>query len=728
MLHNSRAKRLLVAIAFAIALLPTISYIAPPLHGVGETYILTPSPSRIQESDNPGVSLVLSVNNATGGASYSFTWTVTDPNGILRSAGNSTVATGSSFTLSVVYPRHFATTIIHVGNYSVNVEETSPSSNPSVATAQFEVGLADSKTYQRTYQVLLKAQGYNSNENVTVNIARDGAPATGFPAWQLADGSGVVSYQWRIPASVPTGIYTATLVGTTTPPKTPPDSETFTVHPTNVTITGLTVSQTSIQRTMTQELFFTGTYTSGTPVQSGSTTIRLTEPDGTGLQYATASYNSTLESFRGTYPIPLIGQTGSWLATVPANSFDDGYGNRGPATTVSAGFMVTPATLSVTVIVANRTYAVGDVIAIYATVTAPDGRSFDAGTVAASAYRSGSRISQTVLSYVQGQTQWVGSIVVNASHPSGTWVIEVEASDTYGNAGRGSTSSLVSITPPAPAPQTLDLFYFALAVLSTIGSIITIVVASRMAVGRFGVTTAPFEEFFTLTGGQLQPPATLLIIGDPGSGTTTLGLQLICRELLGGKWCGVLTYDSFPSEVQRTMQGLGCDVSSHFRNGRLGILDCYSALAGDEKAAIRDPTDLTEVSIQVSSMIEKAAKGPITILLDSITPIFNSVQAKQAVNFLRVLGAKVKNSGGLLIVTGTKSSLQEDTRFNLEAFADGVVELGLARTGEMLTRTLMVKKLAGRSISSRILEFEIVGEKGILFRKQRFSFGRRRSK
>src|SRR5207245_6221959 len=100
------------------------------------------------------------------------------------------------------------------------------------------------------------------------------------------------------------------------------------------------------------------------------------------------------------------------------------------------------------------------------------------------------------------------------------------------------------------------------------------------------------------------------------------------------------------------------DITPYLEKGELRVLDIYSARTAIENKTIRDTTDFTEISIQVTNMLDKT-KGPITVLLDSVTPIFNSAQAKDCVNFLQVIAAKVKNSGGKFIFTSTKGSMPE---------------------------------------------------------------------
>jgi KaiC/GvpD/RAD55 family RecA-like ATPase len=223
-----------------------------------------------------------------------------------------------------------------------------------------------------------------------------------------------------------------------------------------------------------------------------------------------------------------------------------------------------------------------------------------------------------------------------------------------------------------------------------------------------------------MVGGELHAPGAVLVLGDPGTGTTTLGLELLQHELNSGKYCGLITYDAFPSELLKKFENLGIDVSKHVDNGSLKMIDCYSALIGDEKAPIKDAVDFTEISIQVTRIIE-AAKGPITLLLDSVNPIFNSTQPNTVINFLRVLGAKIKNNGGLFVMTGTRRSMAEEVTSKVEVVVDTVIELNMAQKGNNIVRTLSFRKMAGHHYSMAPAEFKIVSGKGMLFKKHRIT-------
>jgi len=818
-------KRLQVLLLF-LACSVVVLGIVPAAHAACCT--LTTIPTRTQESNTPGVVLSLNVTGASIGTTYKFTWTVTDPSGTARNAVNQTVAASTTFVLSAAYPSKFGTNINYVGDYTVNVQENNPTPTNPVATGQFQIGLTDSLSYERTFSVSIKARGYNNNSPVTLNISHAGTSAPGYPTTITTDGTGSLATVWLISANVPTGSWTISLAGA--PTKTVPDNQTITVYPANVTIANLVIGQQSLAKTQlqsfsftanylsgpavqigsakinvtesdgttsfllsanynstlvafratyvvqpsdetgpwtavirpdafndsygnlgpltsvtasfivnptnitisqlnigeatliktqTQTFSFTSKYPSGSPVRTGSAQVRITQTDGTTSSYVTANYNSTQQAFYASYRTLPSGETGAWVATLDPGAFNDGYNNLGPSTSVVRAFTVQAATLSVSASITGQTYTLGQVIPIYARIAYPDGSPFTTGNVTATFSSQTVQVSTVQLTYVPGQSQWIGTYTVGSKDPSGLWLVTLKVIDSYGNTGQETISAIVSVPPPTPTPvqQPLDLYYFILTAVA-IGSGGSGLVLLR----RINPTHGGFDEFFNLTGGELSPGTTLLVLGDPGSGTSTLGLEIIHRQLIGGKPCGMLAYEAFPSEIARAMKSFGWDASENLKDGSFKILDCYSALAGAENAPIRDPVDFTEISIQVSTMIEKASPGQITTLLDSITPIFNSAPARTVINFLRVLGAKVKNSNGILILAGSKNSIPSEVRPSLDSMVDGLIELSTVRSGQSIIRTLSVKRLAGRKISPQPTEFDIVPGKGILFRRLRIPF------
>jgi len=255
---------------------------------------------------------------------------------------------------------------------------------------------------------------------------------------------------------------------------------------------------------------------------------------------------------------------------------------------------------------------------------------------------------------------------------------------------------------------------------------IVAVLGGIVTVKRFDTSLEGFQHLEQMMGGPLPRGSSILLLGDAGSGKTILSYQLLHDELESARLCALLSYDAFPEDVQARMTEFGWDIISHLRKGRLKIIDCYSGLAGQGEGAIKDPSDLTELNIQITAFIAKAKGGPVTVVLDSLTPIFNGVDEKQAINFIQTLGAKVKKTGGLFIETASKGAIPDDAAAKLRTMADGVIELGIVRSRGKSHRFLSVPKMERRRISSDSVSFQIDRTRGFVFRVSRFSLLKKR--
>jgi len=307
---------------------------------------------------------------------------------------------------------------------------------------------------------------------------------------------------------------------------------------------------------------------------------------------------------------------------------------------------------------------------------------------------------------------------VSAFDPGGAWTVGINANslnDGFGNTGPSIATSVrvdVVLSPLGYLPFVVG------GLVALLGGIVVL--------KRYDRSLAGFEHLEEMMGGPIPRGSSLLLLGDPGSGKTVLSYELLHDELDAGRQCALLSYDAFPEDVQARMGDFGWDIISPLRKGRLKIIDCYSGLAGQGEGTLRDPSDLTELNIQVTSFITKAKNAPVTLILDSLTPIFNGVEAKQAINFLQTVGAKVKKTGGLFILTATKGAIPEDAIAKIKSIADGVVELTLVRTGRKGVRYLSVLKMERRRIASETTSFEIERGRGLVFRVSRFRiFGRK---
>ncbi|HZY46313.1 MAG TPA: hypothetical protein VFE96_00820 [Candidatus Bathyarchaeia archaeon] len=472
-----------------IAGLLIVAILNVPVHGLNETYTFTTSVARLQESTSGRVLLILNVSNANTALNYQFTWHVQDPSGVATQANNATNAPHAvSFVESSAYPARFGASanLAYAGIYYVWVNQTQPPivGSTGVASGQFQVGLTDGLSYQRLTPVSIMAVGYAPNLVVTIKVSGPGGIVTGFPLNKTADNNGVLTYLWpSIPASLPVGSYTVTLTGN--PVKNPEDVQSLSVTATNVTISSLAVTRNALQTSQTEDFRFSASYPNSATVRTGSVSLHLFEADSTTSHFVPMSYSSTLGMFHGTYQIPLSGQVGTWIGIIEANSFDDGYGNKGPGSSVPKAFTVSPAVLAVSATTDSSNYAVGSIVVISAKIVTPGGYNFTSGSVTATTYHSSNMIGSPLsLFYDQSRGKWVGSYMVNWTNPAGIWQIQVNASDIYGNGGEGTTSTLVSIPT---APQQSSTFNYLVIVTFAVAVGLTIL-GSWIAFGRRRIT------------------------------------------------------------------------------------------------------------------------------------------------------------------------------------------------------------------------------------------------
>ena len=485
-------KQKIALLVFGAMLL--VSSASIPVHAggpLGEVYSLSQSATRIQETNSQGITFTLNVTHAFSGVNYQFTWAVRDPSGNVLNQNTQVNSAPATFTTSSTYPTDFGVTISQVGIYNVTVTQTNPPSSTQAATTLFEVGLTNSETYQRTQVVSMIAQGYRNAENISISISSKSGSASGFPTTRLANSQGVLSFSWTSMApSVPLGNYTVRLTGSSTPKTGFPDTEVFLIQPANMTITQLLIGQSSLQRSQTENFRFVATYPSNAQSRTGSATIRIIESDGVTEHDVTATYRTAQGLFEGTYQIPLSSNTGVWVASIDVGGYNDGYGNIGPSPSVIRGFAISPATLSVTPSTPNSNYTVGSIVVINAIVVTPDGANFTSGTVTAITHYSSLQVGGPLqLSYDQTHGKWVGSYTVNSTNPVGIWFIQVNATDAYGNAGYGSTSTLIVIPPtqpPPPAPLQTSTFNYLW--ILVIGLVAALAILTSLIIHRRGKT------------------------------------------------------------------------------------------------------------------------------------------------------------------------------------------------------------------------------------------------
>ena len=494
----------------------------------------------------------------------------------------------------------------------------------------------------------------------------------------------------------------------------------FTVTAMMSVVVSQPTSGTTVQRG--QALTLTATVANSLGAVSGAVVTADTPSNG---QLTLPQVSSTNGVYSLSYQVLMNDQLGSWTIIVLAT---DTNGNSGTSLPVTV--TVTKSELFVDAMVTynskgipSTSFSSGDTLYPYFRIkySGSSGGFLASGQYVVSVKNpSGITIANLTAVYDANRLGFYTptGYSVSTFDPGGAWTIGVDANslnDGFGNTGPSIATSIrvdIVTSPLGYLPFVIG------GVVALLGGIVVL--------KRYDTSLAGFEHLEQMIGGPIPRGSSLLLLGDPGSGKTVLSYELLHDELEAGRPCALLSYDAFPEDVQARMGEFGWDIISHLRKGRLKIIDCYSGLAGQGEGALRDPSDLTELNIQVTSFITKAKNVPVTLILDSLTPIFNGVDGKQAINFLQTVGAKVKKTGGLFILTASRGAVPEDSIAKIESIVDGVIELTLVRSGRKGVRYLSVLKMERRRIASERVRFEIERGRGLVFRVSRFGILRRK--
>jgi plastocyanin len=440
------------ALLFIVAILvPVLSNTLLPKVFAANPYSLYPAyPFYAQEGGTMPLGFSVNPANVTF---YQFRFFVQDPStAIHQSILVNVTNTSSSIFIVIQFP---STTIPGstnlVNQYTAWVDQIQPVAKTNVAQTHFTIILTDSFEYQRTQTVSIHAIGYNAFESLNVTIRPQTSSTPVFSQTMLASSAGAVVTSWKIPNDALLGNYLVSVTGRITV-KNPPDLSGFSVKAATMTLSALTSPKSSYQRTETMQFSFQATYPDGSLASTGTSLVTLARPDGVNLTLVT-TYDTATQSFIAKYKTSVVNQTGSWIATLTPNSYNDGNGNTGPAAKLTNSPQLVPATLTARMN-ATAYVPIGQQVNFNATFTYPDGTILQSpsGTVLASLIYIGTPSVTDTFSGVfdSGLNHWFGSYTPRTNDPGGLWSLVVSGSDTSSppNSGSGQKPVTLQDRPP----------------------------------------------------------------------------------------------------------------------------------------------------------------------------------------------------------------------------------------------------------------------------------------
>ena len=201
--------------------------------------------------------------------------------------------------------------------------------------------------------------------------------------------------------------------------------------------------------------------------------------------------------------------------------------------------------------------------------------------------------------------------------------------------------------------------------------------------------------------------STILVLGEPGTGKSTLAFHFIHDGLKKGESCIFISTSETHESLMETMAAIGLD---HVAKDVI-FIDCYSWRLGTKskaKYSISQPSDLNQLSLSIDRALGEG-KSPHRIVFDSLSDIMLHVKPEVATKFIQVISAKVKKSGGVGIFTLEKGMHEDRHVKTLEYLTDGIIEMSV----EDERRQIKIKKMAKTLHTLKPITFKIAIGKGL---------------
>lgn len=208
--------------------------------------------------------------------------------------------------------------------------------------------------------------------------------------------------------------------------------------------------------------------------------------------------------------------------------------------------------------------------------------------------------------------------------------------------------------------------------------------------------------------GGFPEKSSIMLIGPPGCGKSTLAQQFIAQGIKEKDGCMYVTLDAGPEEIESSMKSFGWKCKS----ACLSFIDGYSWRIGEPKGkhVMSNLGNVNELNIEISAVIEEQKKfvGKRSVF-DSISTLLIYANPSLVVKFIPVMLAKEKRAGYTNLLILEEGVHDEKTVTTLNYVTDGVIEFKM----EGDKRFLRVSRMKATKHKRDWVEFKVT-DKGIV--------------
>ena len=215
--------------------------------------------------------------------------------------------------------------------------------------------------------------------------------------------------------------------------------------------------------------------------------------------------------------------------------------------------------------------------------------------------------------------------------------------------------------------------------------------------------------FDTIVGGGIPKRNVVLLAGGPGTGKSIFGQQYIYNGLLKGEPAVLVVLEEHPVQVRISMSQFGWDVSRFEEEGKLAVVDAFTAGIGEaakrERYVVRAPDDF----MALVDVLREAIRDvhAVRAVIDSVTTLYITKPALARGIVLQL--KKILSGMGCTSILISQVSVTERGFGGpgVEHAADGIVRLDLDEVNGELKRSIIVWKMRGTAHSMKRHPFNI---------------------
>jgi len=226
-----------------------------------------------------------------------------------------------------------------------------------------------------------------------------------------------------------------------------------------------------------------------------------------------------------------------------------------------------------------------------------------------------------------------------------------------------------------------------------------------------------------LIEGGLPSGFSFLLLGGPGTGKTTFGVQYLYKGATEFGENGMyVTFDEPPYSISNNSQRYGWNIPEQEKAGKIAFVDASPIKRQGATATFVPPT--------LQQNFLGSAKFSVESVLTEIKEVKNKVNAKRCVidsisalmlqfrddfeirqQTLKLIKDLTEMDLTTIMLAENAEDRQEVTRFGAEAFlAQGVIVLHMYRVEESNVKALEVRKMRGAKHTDRLCPYRITSE------------------